>query len=98
MEDDKEFEFYVPEGEEATLEEIVGQAIGAASVCWENPAGAGIFDSKRAAIVAQALGQWIKNDWFQAEMLRRARVVYEHRAAASATSLQDKTHPNSEQM
>jgi hypothetical protein len=33
----------------------VGLAIGAASVCWENPGGAGVFDSTRAAQIADEL-------------------------------------------
>lgn len=34
--------------------ELIGQAVGAGSVCWENPAGAGVFDSTMAAEVADA--------------------------------------------
>lgn len=34
--------------------ELIGQAIGAGSMCWENPAGAGVFDSTQAAEVADA--------------------------------------------
>lgn len=30
------------------IDEILGQALGAASVCWSNPAGAGTFDIDRA--------------------------------------------------
>lgn len=33
----------------------VFQALGAASVCWENPAGAGVFDSTRAKEIGEAL-------------------------------------------
>jgi hypothetical protein len=36
-----------------SIEEIVGQAIGAASVCWENPAGAGRFDSVQASEICE---------------------------------------------
>ena len=36
------------------IRELIGQAIGAGSVCWENPAGAGVFDSAQAATVADA--------------------------------------------
>jgi len=35
--------------------ELIGQAVGAGSVCWENPAGAGVFDSTMAAEVADAV-------------------------------------------
>lgn len=41
--------------ESLTLTSAVYQAIGAASVCWENPGGAGVFDSDRAAEIAEAL-------------------------------------------
>lgn len=34
--------------------ELIGVAIGAGSVCWENPAGAGVFDSTKAAEIADA--------------------------------------------
>lgn len=36
-----------------SIEEIVGRAIGAGSVCWENPAGAGEFDSTQASKICQ---------------------------------------------
>lgn len=32
-----------------TVAEVVGQAIGFGSVCWENPGGAGVFDSAMAS-------------------------------------------------
>lgn len=57
-----------------TLHEAVGQAIGAASTCWENNRTliAGVFDSDRAADIAHRLiaaiengecadGQWVAN-------------------------------------
>ena len=37
--------------------ELIGVAIGAGSVCWENPGGAGVFDSTRASEVADAAYQ-----------------------------------------
>jgi len=41
-----------------TVEEIVGQAVGAASMCWTKPEGAGEFDSERASkIVDDALDE-----------------------------------------
>lgn len=36
-------------------EAAVFQALGAASMCWENPAGAGIFESTRAKAIGEAL-------------------------------------------
>lgn len=43
-----------------TLEECVFQALGAASVCWENPRGAGVFDSSRAHEVGDELVERIR--------------------------------------
>jgi hypothetical protein len=34
---------------------IIYQAIGEASMCWDNVSGAGVFDSKRATEVAHRL-------------------------------------------
>jgi hypothetical protein len=42
------------------LEEVVGQAIGAASACWENLAGAGTFESGRAAQIMNELLEEIR--------------------------------------
>lgn len=38
-----------------TLEEAIFQSLGAASVCWENLAGAGEFDSTRCKDIGEAL-------------------------------------------
>lgn len=50
---------YLPSGMDEfaplTLEEAVYQAIGAASVCWEDVAKAGVFDSDRAKAIGDAL-------------------------------------------
>lgn len=41
-----------------TVEEVVGQAVGAGSVCWENVRAAGVFQSDEAArIVQEALAR-----------------------------------------
>lgn len=37
----------------------VYQTIGAASVCWENLAGAGVFESTRAAQLGEGLVNWL---------------------------------------
>lgn len=34
--------------------ELIGVAVGAASMCWENVSGAGVFDSTLAAKIADA--------------------------------------------
>lgn len=47
----------------SSLSEVVGQAVGAGSVCWQDVAGAGVFDSARAAqIVAEAVA-WIEDHY-----------------------------------
>jgi hypothetical protein len=38
-----------------TIQEAVFQAIGAASVCWEHPEKAGVFDSDRAKDIGNGL-------------------------------------------
>lgn len=48
--------------EDVTLSEWIGQALGAASTCWEHIDQAGVFDSTRAAEIADALHahvQWV---------------------------------------
>lgn len=42
------------------LEEAVYLALGAASVCWETPEGAGVFDSTRAKQIGAELIQWLR--------------------------------------
>lgn len=37
------------------LEQFIAEAIGAASVCWETPEGAGIFDSTKAKAICDAV-------------------------------------------
>lgn len=36
-----------------TVEELIGTAIGAGSMCWEHPGGAGVFDSDRASLIVE---------------------------------------------
>lgn len=40
---------------ESALRERIAQAVGAASTCWENLYGAGVFDSERAGTVCAEL-------------------------------------------
>ena len=49
------YEFVTEEDGSLTLASAVFQALGAASVCWEKPEGAGIFDSTRAREIGDAL-------------------------------------------
>lgn len=37
------------------LEQAVFMALGAASMCWENPEGAGVFQSGKALEIGEAL-------------------------------------------
>jgi hypothetical protein len=37
------------------IEQFIGEAVGAASMCWSNPEGAGVFDSERAARIAEEI-------------------------------------------
>jgi hypothetical protein len=45
------------------LRQLLGEAIGAASMCWEHVDRAGTFDSTRAATVLDALITEIKTVW-----------------------------------
>lgn len=49
------FSFAQGSGEDLTLHEILYQALGAASMCWEDVESAGVFNSSRAAAIGQAL-------------------------------------------
>jgi hypothetical protein len=46
-----------------SLEEAVGQAVGAASACWDNLEGAGVFQSTRAKAIVEQLMDRIKMSW-----------------------------------
>lgn len=47
-----------------TVTELLGQLVGAASMCWESPEGAGVFDSQRASfLVDSALERLISLGW-----------------------------------
>ena len=54
------FDFTKNSNDELTIDEAVFQAIGAASVCWENMEGAGIFDSDRAKDIGDKLLAFIE--------------------------------------
>ena len=44
-----------------TLEEAVGMAIGAASVCWQDLSNAGIYNDTMACEIVEELVTWIRN-------------------------------------
>jgi hypothetical protein len=50
------------EGSEPLLGEAVGQALGAASACWDNLSGAGVFDSTRCGEIHEWLMAYL-SDW-----------------------------------
>lgn len=50
-----EFDRREIEGEPFTFATAIGQAIGAASMCWATVDGAGAFDSERACQIIEAL-------------------------------------------
>ncbi len=53
--------------------EVIGIAIGAASMCWENPASAGEFKSTRAAALSDALFEFLRMRWSAGDELDRLR-------------------------
>jgi hypothetical protein len=42
------------------VDEAIGIALGAASMCWEHPQAAGVFDSQRAAAISEELLSFIR--------------------------------------
>lgn len=46
-----------------SLREVIGQALGAASVCWESMDGTGVFDSERACIILEEVVTWIERNY-----------------------------------
>lgn len=56
------FDFQRDEDGSLTLQSAVFQALGAASACWENLAGAGIFESDRAKEIGERLVEFIRED------------------------------------
>lgn len=50
-----DFEFQWSESETPNLEAAINQALGAASMCWDSPEAAGVFDSTRAKEIGDKL-------------------------------------------
>lgn len=46
--------------EPETLRELIGQAVGAGSVCWENMSGTGVFQDDRARQVVDDAVEWVE--------------------------------------
>ena len=54
--------------DDVPVHEAVGQAIGAASMCWETPEGAGEFDSTRASAIVDELMSLLRRKlWVEAD-------------------------------
>jgi hypothetical protein len=47
------------------LGEVLGQAVGAGSTCWENLSSAGIFQSERASQIVDEAMTWIKANYVE---------------------------------
>lgn len=56
------FNFLVPEDKTLSLEDVVMQSLGAASMCWEQIEEAGIFQAERARAIGKALIEWVRNN------------------------------------
>lgn len=52
---DSDFAFLPDHDGEVSVESAVFQALGAVSVCWDNPGGAGVFHSERAKEIGEHL-------------------------------------------
>lgn len=61
------------------LEEVIFQALGAASTCWEDMSGTGVFDSNRAKSLGDDVIHWIRNhysSWRWLESTRELQVKF----------------------
>lgn len=62
------FQFVQGVDEPLTLEEILFQSLGAASMCWESPDKAGVFDSSRAKVIGESLMREVNAGLIKAQM------------------------------
>lgn len=51
-----------PWDEETPLNEVIGNALGAASLCW-TPIPEGVFDSERASEIIDQVVEWIEGNF-----------------------------------
>lgn len=49
-----------PSGPPRSIEQVLGILAGAASMCWETPSGAGVFQSEKASALVQQAHEHIK--------------------------------------
>lgn len=59
----KDFEFLETNDSPLTLQSVVGQAMGFASVAWDNPENAGVFHSNEAVEALDATVSWIESHY-----------------------------------
>ena len=87
------FQFVQQKGEDLTLEEILFQAMGAASVCWaeKDRLMAGEFDSSRAKEIGEALLREV-NRALQMTAEPWANLAYEYHALACNSRSFDDAH------
>lgn len=90
---DEPFEFVPDVDGSLDLRNAVMQALGAASMCWEYPSEAGIFDPDRAIKIGEALLSKISEDYIRIEVQdRQARAwmrVAEHPVMKAAIARGD---------
>ena len=49
--------------EPRNLSEVIGQAVGAGSMCWDNVRGAGVFQPERGSQIVQEVIDWIEANY-----------------------------------
>lgn len=57
--------------EPETLAEVIFQAIGAGSVCWDDMSGTGVFESDRAKALGDEVVAWIEAHYVPSERVER---------------------------
>lgn len=60
-----DFEFSPDENGKLTRESAIMQAVGAASMCWEFPDRAGVFQVERARDIGLALAAFLYQSWLE---------------------------------
>lgn len=82
--------FQWSEGEDPNLESAVHQAVGMASMCWDSPEAAGVFDSDRALEVTRLLLDFISSGILREPEADPGRLT-PRQVAALTSSLEDRT-------
>jgi hypothetical protein len=65
--------------------EAVFQAVGAASACWDNLEGAGVFESEKAKDIGEELMGWVNRPRLGCATTRELIAELEARADVAAT-------------